>query len=93
MLIKLYLSYPGCIVTCMEFMDDSSRARGARVCVTDADVGSLSDAELVERMAELGRERSRVEGQLAVAAAEMHRRVGGRAAAATVRAAPMPWPS
>ena len=85
MLIKLYLSYPGYIVTCMEFNDDSSRARGTRVCVADADVGSLSDAELVERMAELGRERSRVEGQLAVAAAEMHRRVGGRAAAATVR--------
>ena len=85
MIIKLYLSYPGYIVTYMEFMDDSSQVGCARVCVTDADVGSLSDAELVVWLAELGRERSRVEGQLAVAAAEMHRRVGGRAAAATVR--------
>ena len=69
----------------MAFMVDSSQVGSARVRVADADVGSLGDAELVGWMAELGRERSRVEGQLAVAAAEMHRRVGGRAAAATVR--------
>ena len=48
-------------------------------------VAALSDAELVERMVELGRQRSRVEGQLAQVAAEMHRRLGGRSAAATVR--------
>ena len=50
-------------------------------------VGSevVSDEELVERMAELGRERSRVEGMLAEAEAEMHRRMGGRRAAAVMR--------
>ena len=36
-------------------------------------------------MAELGRERCRVEGQLAEIAAEMHRRNGGRGAAAVMR--------
>ena len=49
------------------------------------EVATLSDGELVAVMAELGQQRSRVDGQLAVAAAEMHRRAGGRAAAATVR--------
>ena len=48
-------------------------------------VSSLSDADLVERLAELGRERSSVEGQLAEIAAEMHRRTGGRGAAALMR--------
>ena len=48
-------------------------------------VSALSDADLVERMAELGRERSSVEGQLAEIAAEMHRRTGGRGAAALMR--------
>ena len=64
---------------------DSDQRKGAGACVADADVGSLSDAELVERLAELGRERCRVEGQLAEIAAEMHRRNGGRGAAALMR--------
>ena len=55
------------------------------VRVAAADVGSLNDRELVERMSELGRERCRVEGLLAETAAEMHRRVGGRGAAAMMR--------
>ena len=45
----------------------------------------MSDAGLVARMAELGRERCRVEGMLAEIAAEMHRRNGGRGAAALMR--------
>ena len=69
----------------MELAVDSDQRRGAGACVADAEVGSLSDAELVERMAELGRERCRVEGQLAEIAAEMHRRNGGRGAAALMR--------
>ena len=56
-----------------------------RVCVPDADVSSLSDRELDERLVALGRERSQVEGLLVVAAAEKRRRVGGRAAAAVMR--------
>ena len=55
------------------------------MCVADVEVGSLSDAELVERMAQLGRERSRVDGMLAETAAEVHRRMGGRGAAAMMR--------
>ena len=73
----------------MDFIVDSnSAARGEHVAETfgeTIEIAALSDDELIERMAELGRERSRVEGQLAVGAAEMHRRAGGRAAAATVR--------
>ena len=69
----------------MELTVDSDQRRGAGACVADAEVGSLSDAELVERMAALGRERCRVEGQLAEIAAEMHRRNGGRGAAAMMR--------
>ena len=69
----------------MEFTVDSDQTRGAGAFVADADVGSLSDAELVERMAALGRERCRVEGQLAETTAEMHRRNGGRGAAALMR--------
>ena len=53
--------------------------------MVDVNVSVLSDAELVERMTELGRERCRVEGQLAEIAAEMHRRNGGRGAAALMR--------
>ena len=49
------------------------------------DVGSLSDRELDDRLAALGRERCRVDALLAEAVAEKRRRVGGRAAAATVR--------
>ena len=69
----------------MGFTVDSDQTRGAGAFVADADVGSLSDAELVERMAALGRERCRVEGQLAETTAEMHRRNGGRGAAALMR--------
>ena len=69
----------------MELTVNSDQRRGVGACVADAELGSLSDAELVERMAELGRERCRVEGQLAEVAAEMHRRNGGRGAAAVMR--------
>ena len=69
----------------MKLTVDRDQARDAGACVADAEVGSLSDAELVERMAELGRERCRVEGQLAEIAAEVHRRMGGRGAAAMMR--------
>ena len=62
----------------MELTVDSGSA-------TDLKFATLSDAELVEQMVELGRERSRVEGQLAEAAAEMHRRAGGRGATAVMR--------
>ena len=48
-------------------------------------VAALSDDELVDRMAELGRERSRVDARLAETAAELHRRMGGRGAAAMMR--------
>ena len=69
----------------MELTVNSDQRRGVGACVADAELGSLSDAELVERMAELGRERCRVEGQLAEIAAEMRRRNGGRGAAAVMR--------
>ena len=69
----------------MELTVDSDQRRGAGACVADAEVGSLSDVELLERLVELGRERCRVEGQLAEIAAEMHRRNGGRGAAALMR--------
>ena len=69
----------------MELTVDSDQTRSAGACVADTGVGSLSDAELVERMAALGRERCRVEGMLAEIAAEMHRRNGGRRAAALMR--------
>ena len=69
----------------MELTVDPGPADHAGECASDADVGSLSDTELVDRMAELGRERCRVEGQLAETAAEMHRRMGGRGAAALMR--------
>ena len=75
------------MVAGMELMVDSGRVTCARggVCVGDADVGSLRDAELAERMAQLGRERSRTDAMLAETAAEMHRRMGGRGAAAMMR--------
>ena len=71
----------------MELMVDPDRVTCARGggCVGDADVSSLSDAELTERMAQLGRERCWVEARLADTAAEMHRRMGGRGAAAIMR--------
>ena len=89
MILQLSLSYPGDIVTCMELAVDPHRATGAgcgcAMLEESVEVATLSDGELVAVMAELGQQRSRVDGQLAVAAAEMHRRAGGRAAAATVR--------
>ncbi len=69
----------------MELTVDSDQTRSAGACVADTGVASLSDAGLVARMAELGRERCRVEGMLAEIAAEMHRRNGGRGAAALMR--------
>ena len=85
--IQPCLSHPLHMVASMELMVDSGRVTCARggVCVGDADVGSLRDAELAERMAQLGRERSRTDAMLAETAAEMHRRVGGRGAAALMR--------
>ena len=65
----------------MEFMSDPDSAGDAR----DVEITALTDAELVDRVAVLGRQRSQVEAQLAETEAEMHRRLGGRAAAATVR--------
>ena len=52
---------------------------------SQTDVSELSDAGLDDRLVVLGRERCRVEALLAEAVAEKRRRVGGRAAAATVR--------
>ena len=69
----------------MEFSVESDRSSGAADWVVDVDVGSLSYDELVERMAQLGRRRARVEAQLAETAAEMHRRAGGRAVSAMMR--------
>ena len=73
----------------MEFTVDSDLAAGggpiAETLGKTVEVAALSDNELIERMAELGRERSRVEGLLAETAAEMHRRNGGRGAAALMR--------
>lgn len=54
-------------------------------CSGDVEVAALGYDELVERMAELGRQRARVEASLAETAAEMHRRAGGRAVAAMMR--------
>ena len=71
----------------MESGIEMAEAGGAE-CVVRADdvkVAALSDHELVERMAALGRERSRVEAMLAETAAEMHRRDGGRVVAAMMR--------
>ena len=68
-----------------------SAAAGSAGCVAcadgadDLDVAALGYDELAERMAALGRQRSRVEALLAETAAEMHRRTGGRAAAAMMR--------
>ncbi|MCE2512939.1 MAG: DUF222 domain-containing protein [Acidimicrobiia bacterium] len=69
----------------MEFTVEPDRSNGSGVCIADADVAALSDDELVERMAALGRERSRVEAMLAETAGELHRRDGGRATAAMMR--------
>ena len=57
----------------------------ACAAAADLDVATLGYDELAERMAALGRQRSRVEALLAETAAEMHRRAGGRAAAAMMR--------
>ena len=69
----------------MEFTVEPNQSHGSGVCMADADVAALSDDELVERMTVLGRERSRVEALLAETAAEIHRRDGGRTAAAMMR--------
>ena len=71
----------------MESRIESVETAGTRcvACVGDVEVAALSDGELVERMAALGRERSRVDAMLAETAAEMHRRMGGRSVAALMR--------
>ena len=71
----------------MESRSESVEAAsaGCVACAGDVEVGALSDGELVERMALLGRERSRVDALLAETTAEMHRRMGGRGAAAMLR--------
>ena len=58
---------------------------GCVACASDVEVGALSDEELVERMTRLGRQRSRADALLAETTAEMHRRMGGRGAAAMLR--------
>ena len=58
---------------------------GCVACAGDVEVAALSDGELAERMAQLGRRRSRMDAMLSEAAAEMHRRAGGRATAAVMR--------
>jgi len=58
---------------------------GCVACAGGVEVAALSDGELVERMAQLGRGRSRVDAMLAETAAEMQRRSGGRATAAVMR--------
>ena len=83
------MSHPLPSVKGMELTVDSDRVAASgcagAVCVAGADVGSLSDDRLIGRLRELGRARATMEGLLAEAAAEMHHRVGSRAAAATVR--------
>ena len=78
------MSYPLSMVVGME---SNRTAGGGDLLVSglQTDVGELSDADLDDRLAVLGRERCRVEALLAEAVAEKRRRVGGRAAAATVR--------
>ena len=68
-------------------MESNRTAGGGDLSVSglQTDVGELSDGDLDDRLAVLGRERCRVEALLAEAVAEKRRRVGGRAAAATVR--------
>jgi len=77
------LSHPLSMVAGME----STRTASCDVSVSvpQTDVCGLSDAGLDDRLAALGRERCRVEALLAEAVAEKRRRVGGRAAAATLR--------
>ena len=58
---------------------------GCVACAAGVEVAALSDGELVERMTQLGRGRSRVDAMLAETAAEMQRRSGGRATAAMMR--------
>ena len=58
---------------------------GCVACAAGVEAAALSDGELVERMALLGHQRSRVDAMLAETAAEMRRRSGGRATAAIRR--------
>ena len=73
----------------MELAVDFYEAAGGEVSTDPSGrslvVAALSDGELVERMAELGRERSQLDALLAETAAEMHRRIGGRGAAGLMR--------
>ena len=73
------------MVVCMESTRTAARGGDFSVSVSQTDVGELSDHDLDDRLASLGRERCRVEALLAEAVAEKRRRVGGRAAAATLR--------
>ena len=78
------MSHPLSMVVGME----STRIAGLgdlSVSGSQTDVSEFSDGELDDRLAVLGRERCRVEALLAEAVAEKRRRVGGRAAAATMR--------
>ncbi|MCY4665723.1 MAG: DUF222 domain-containing protein, partial [Acidimicrobiaceae bacterium] len=58
---------------------------GCVACAAGVEVAALSDGELVERMTQLGRGRSRMDAMLAETAAEMQRRSGGRATVAVMR--------
>ena len=76
-------------MTYMEFLVDSDSGTGAEgrsePLGERVEVAALSDVELIERMTMLGGERCRAEARLAETAAEMHRRLGGRGAAALMR--------
>ena len=68
----------------MELVIDPGGAHSAVVDL-DADVGALSDAELVEELGRVGILRAQTEARLADIAAEIARRDGGRAAGETMR--------
>ena len=84
------LSHPGSSVAVMESRTGSvesidAAGAGCVACAAGVEVAALSDGELVERMTQLGRGRSRMDAMLAETAAEMQRRSGGRATAAMMR--------
>ena len=72
------------MVVGMETIRSADRGSPA-VRAPQTDLGGCSDRELDDRLAVLGRERCQVEALLVEALAEKRRRVGGRAAAATMR--------
>ena len=84
------LSYPLSNVAGMESRTETvdtaePTGTGCVACAPGVEAAALNDSELVERMALLGHQRSRVDAMLAETAAEMQRRSGGRATAAMMR--------